>query len=103
MAPAIMMTNMAGPSPASAKLKSRPHTSHLDFKVKNPSNNFPLPQRGQRHRRPVRYGDGVFSGIGLSETSILAFCVIPTGWQLTTPIGYANASQFPRTVWNSRL
>src|ERR1700746_4237846 len=82
MAPAIMMTNMAGPSPASAKLKSRPHTSHLEFKVKNPSNNLPLPQRGHRHRRPAIYGDGVFSEICLSENSISSF--LHFDWVATT-------------------
>ncbi len=47
--------------------------SHLDFKVKKPSNNFPLPQRGHRHRRPAIYGDGGFSEICLSESSIFSF------------------------------
>jgi hypothetical protein len=73
MAPAIMMTNMAGPSPASAKLKSRPHLPQFDFKLKNPANNFPLPQRGQRHRRPATYGDGAVTGFCFSEISISSF------------------------------
>lgn len=81
------MTNMAGPSPASAKLKSRPHTLHLDFRVKNRSNNFPLPQRGHRHRRPAIYGDGVCE-IFLSETSIFSF--LRFDWMATDP---ANAKR----------
>src|ERR1039458_333651 len=103
MAPAIIMTNMAGPSPASAKLKSRPHTSQLDFSVKKRSNNFPLPQRGQRHRRPARYGEGAFSGTCLSETFILTFCVVQPGWQMTDANRKPNANQFPRIVLNSLL
>jgi hypothetical protein len=45
----------------------------LELKVKNPSNNLPLPQRGHRHRRPAIYGDGVFSEICLPESSIFSF------------------------------
>ena len=49
--------NTAGPSPASAKLRSRSQAPHLGATVRKPENSRPWPQRGQRPRKPVMNGE----------------------------------------------
>src|SRR5690242_19453009 len=56
MKPPTRITNTAGPSPASAKPKSRPQCSQAGRSVKKPWNSRPCPQRGQRPRKPRPIG-----------------------------------------------
>src|SRR6185437_8200401 len=56
MEPPIRITNTAGPSPESAKTKSRPQCSQAGRSVRKPLNSRPCPQRGQRPRKPRPIG-----------------------------------------------
>ena len=53
----MKIRNTAGPSPASALLKSRWHASHCAASVRYPANSLPRPQRGHRHATPVPKAD----------------------------------------------
>jgi hypothetical protein len=63
------ITKKAGPSAGSANAKSNPQKSHRGRRVRNPLKIVPRPQRGQRPRMPVLYGDKV----GHSNSSFI-FC-----------------------------
>src|SRR5579883_2418523 len=55
--PPIKLTKTAGPSPESAKLKSRPQLLHCGASARKPEKRLPRPQRGQVPFSPHTKGD----------------------------------------------
>src|SRR5579862_471706 len=56
MKPAMKITNTAGPSPVSARARSKPQLAHRGAIRRKPANSGPTPQLGQRPKAPATKG-----------------------------------------------